>query len=229
MEVGSSLVEQDKVDFAGKLLAEGRDKIVLPVDFLVTDTLDIKARKVGDAQRGGRRRDPGRLEGGRHRAEQRRAVPPGARGRSHRRLERTDGGLRDRRTAQGTFAIAGIMAEITATGATTVIGGGDSAAAIEKAGMADEVSHVSTGGGASLEFIEGKTLPGVAALTDQSRTVECSKPSSSTTTAPWSTISTWRWNPTIRAGTERGYRLSRETVLQHISQPPSAKEALLRG
>jgi phosphoglycerate kinase len=167
LEVGSSLVEQDKVEFAGKLLAEGKDKIVLPVDLLVSDTLDIKARKVGDLKEVAAAKIPAGWKGvdiGPKSVARFRDVLKGAKTVV---WNGPMGVFEIDKTAQGTIAIAGIMAEITAAGATTVIGGGDSAAAIEKAGMADMVSHVSTGGGASLEFIEGKTLPGVAALTDK--------------------------------------------------------------
>jgi phosphoglycerate kinase len=167
LEIGNSLLEDDKVNYARDILAEGGDKIVLPVDCLVSDVFDFKARKIGDLKEVNADAIPGDWMGldiGSQTIKSFRAI-----------LEPAKtivwngpmGVFEIDETARGTYAIAKILADATDRGATTVIGGGDSASAVNKAGVADRVSHVSTGGGASLEFIEGKTLPGVAALTDK--------------------------------------------------------------
>jgi len=167
MEIGNSLLEEDKLDVARALLKEGGDKIMLPKDCIVSDAFDFSIRKVGELK-----------------VVRSDAIPAGFYGLDigPESIEIFGNYLKDTKTivwngpmgvfemdetANGTDAIANVLAEATAKGAITVIGGGDSASAVEKAGVANRVSHVSTGGGASLEFLEGKVLPGVASLTDK--------------------------------------------------------------
>jgi phosphoglycerate kinase len=167
LEVGKSIVENDKIELAKSLLQEAGGKIVLPEDFVVTDKLDFKGRTVGQLKTVPKDGIPADWE----------AVDIGPA--SVAKFEKILLGAKTivwngpvgvfeiDATAKGTIAIAEQLAKATAGGATTIIGGGDSASAVKKAGVASKVSHVSTGGGASLEFLEGKVLPGVDALTNK--------------------------------------------------------------
>jgi len=166
-EIGNSLLEEDKIDLAKELLAQGGKKIILPVDCLVSETFDFDARQVGALKEVGAdaiSANEFSLDIGPKTIEKFRTIIGAAKTVI---WNGPMGVFEIQDTARGTYAIANALAEATAKGATTVIGGGDSASAIDQAGVADKVSHVSTGGGASLEFMEGKVLPGVAALTDR--------------------------------------------------------------
>jgi phosphoglycerate kinase len=166
-EIGNSLLEEDKIALAKELLAQAGEKIILPVDCMVSETFDFDTRQVGALKEVGADAIPANefsLDIGPKTIEKFRTIIGAAKTVI---WNGPMGVFEIEDTASGTYAIANALAEATANGATTVIGGGDSAAAINKAGVADKVSHVSTGGGASLEFMEGKVLPGVAALTDK--------------------------------------------------------------
>jgi phosphoglycerate kinase len=166
LEVGKSIVENDKLELAKSLMAEAGGKLVLGTDFVVTDKLDFKGRTVGAIKTVARDAIPADWE----------AVDAGPAtvaafteillGAKTIVWNGPVGVFEIDATAKGTIAIAEALAKATASGATTIIGGGDSASAVKKAGVASKVSHVSTGGG-SLEFLEGKVLPGVAALTEK--------------------------------------------------------------
>ena len=166
-EIGGSLVEHDRLETARALLAKADGKLVLPVDTVVTDAFDFDGRKVGavktvawDAI------GPGDI--GVDVGEATRARFAGVVKRARTVVWNGPMGVFEIPAASGgTLAIAQTLAEATARGAVTVVGGGDSAAAIEAYGLADKVTHVSTGGGASLEFLEGKELPGVTYLSDK--------------------------------------------------------------
>ena len=166
-EIGNSLLEEDKIALAKELLVQGGEKIILPVDCMVSETFDFDARQVGALKEVGAdaiSANEFSLDIGPKTIEKFRTIIGAAKTVI---WNGPMGVFEIEDTARGTFEIAKALAEATANGATTVIGGGDSAAAVNKAGVTDKVSHVSTGGGASLEFMEGKVLPGVAALTDK--------------------------------------------------------------
>lgn len=159
-EIGKSLLEEDRVELAKELLAEAGSKLMLPADVVIADKFEndaafstVDADKI-PADKIGMDIGPKTIAAFRDEILNSKTVvwngPMGV-------FEMDN-------FAKGTFEIAKALAEATKKGAVTVIGGGDSAAAIAKAGLDKAVSHVSTGGGASLEFLEGKTLPGVEAL-----------------------------------------------------------------
>lgn len=165
VNVGNSLVEDDQLELARKLekiAAEKGVKLFLASDVVVADKFaPDAATQVVDVN----------------------AIPAGWMGLDigPKTIAEIQAGLADTKTviwngpmgvfefeafAKGTNAIATTLAELTGKGCITIIGGGDSVAAVEKAGLADKMSHISTGGGASLELLEGKVLPGVAALNE---------------------------------------------------------------
>ncbi|MBQ8539849.1 MAG: phosphoglycerate kinase [Clostridia bacterium] len=158
-KTGNSLLETDYIEYAKKMLDEAGDKIVLPIDTVVADDFsnDANTQVVeGDIPDGWEGLDIGPKS-----------------------IELFKSVLKDAKTvvwngpmgvfemsnfAKGTNEIAAMLAELDAV---TVIGGGDSVAAVNQAGLGDKMSHISTGGGASLEFLEGKDLPGIVALLDR--------------------------------------------------------------
>lgn len=165
-EIGDSLFEESKVDSARKLIDQARQS---GIAFILPDDVVVADRFAADAA---------------HKVVNSAAVPQGWRilDIGPATVEAFQRALQDARTiiwngpmgvaempafARGTEAMVTILAQRTAAGATTIIGGGDSAVTVEQAGAVDKMTHVSTGGGASLEFLEGRVLPGVNALQDK--------------------------------------------------------------
>lgn len=158
--VGDSLVEDEALDTARELLQQGGIKLRLPVDVVIADRFeadaDMKTIPVGAVPDGWRIMDIG--------PETVKLFGKALQGAGTVVWNGPMGVFEFPRFAQGTFGIAQAVANC---GATTIIGGGDSVAAINQSGLADKISHISTGGGASLEMLEGLPLPGVVALEDK--------------------------------------------------------------
>ncbi|HEX6551195.1 MAG TPA: phosphoglycerate kinase [Ktedonobacteraceae bacterium] len=165
-EIGDSLYEEGKVNVASELINKAHQRgleFLLPTDVVIADRFAPDANHtvvaVSEVPKGWRIMDIG--------PETITAFRKALEGAETIVFNGTLGVAEMPAFARGTDAIIEILAERTKAGATTIIGGGDSAAAVEQAGAADKMSHVSTGGGASLEFLEGRVLPGVAALQDK--------------------------------------------------------------
>ncbi len=166
LEIGKSLLEEDKIDLAKDVLQKAKEKnknFILPLDMIITDKIDessdtktIDFDKMTNAEWIGVDIGPKTIEKFKEEILKGKTIiwngPMGV--------------FEINKFAKGTFAIAEVLAGATSKGAITIIGGGDSASAIAKANLQDKVTHVSTGGGASLELLEGKVLPGVAALSE---------------------------------------------------------------
>ncbi len=163
LETGKSLVEPDRVDLAKHLLGRSGKKLVLPTDAMVAPALESPDRAHAVAA-GSIPASEAMFDVGPATAVAFAEIIRGA------KTVLWNGPMGVFETPPfdaGTRAVAAALVEATDGGAVTIVGGGDSAAAVTEAGLADRVSHVSTGGGASLEFLEGKPLPGVDALDDR--------------------------------------------------------------
>ena len=165
LKTGKSLVETDKLDLARSLMEKAKERgveLLLPVDVVVADRFDKDAQ----AQTVSIHAIPEDWMGLDIGPESIKAFQAALQGCQTVVWNGPMGVFEFDRFAVGTEAIARTLADLTQAGATTIIGGGDSVAAVEKVGLADKMTHISTGGGASLELLEGKVLPGIAALTE---------------------------------------------------------------
>ncbi|MEE9118662.1 MAG: phosphoglycerate kinase [Calditrichia bacterium] len=166
LEIGTSLLEEDRVDMAKELLEEAENRgipMLLPDDVVIADAFNNNAsRKTVSVEEipsdwMGLDIGPVTIEIFNIEIKKSKTIV----------LNGPMGVFEMDNFSVGTRKIAETLAEASVSGATTIVGGGDSAAAISKFGLEDKISHISTGGGASLEFLEGKKLPGIEALTDK--------------------------------------------------------------
>lgn len=164
-EIGKSLLDADNIEFAKKVLSENPSKVILPVDVTITNgnpfADDVNTLKIEHVAADKIPADWEGVDIGPVSTKEFAAIIQ----QSKTVIWNGPAGIFEiDQFAVGTKGIAQALAD---SSATTIVGGGDSAAAVEKLGFADQITHISTGGGASLEFLEGKVLPGVAALQDK--------------------------------------------------------------